>query len=109
MKIDFITVLVTAKDKKEAAKIARGLLEAKLIACANIIEGVQSLFWWQGKIDSSKEVLLVLKTRNSLFKKVITRIKSLHSYQTPEIIALPIVNGSKDYLDWISSSVSEGA
>ena len=62
MNTRYIVVLVTAKDKKEAGKIAKGLLEAKLIACANIVEGVQSLFWWQGKIDSSKEVLLILKT-----------------------------------------------
>lgn len=106
MKTNFIVVLVTAKDKKEAMKIAKGLLEAKLIACANIVGGVESLFWWQGKIDSSKEVLLVLKTKNILFKKVITTVKSLHSYQTPEIIALPIVAGSEDYLAWINSSVS---
>jgi len=104
MKIHYIVVLVTAKDKKEAGKICRGLLEAKLIACANIVEGVQSLFWWQGKIDSSEEVLLVLKTKKILFKKVITQVKSLHSYQTPEIIALPLVAGSEDYLRWISSS-----
>jgi len=95
---------VTAKDKKEAVKIAQGLLESKLIACANIIDGVQSLFWWQGKIDSSKEVLLVLKTKKFLFKKVSEKVKSLHSYQTPEIIALPIIAGSKDYLNWINSS-----
>jgi periplasmic divalent cation tolerance protein len=104
MKINFIVILITAKDKKEAEKIARGLLEAKLIACANIVEGVQSLFWWQGKIDSSQEVLLVLKTKGILFKKISSKVKSLHSYQTPEIIALPVANGSKDYLDWISSS-----
>lgn len=95
---------MTAKDKKEAVKIAQGLLESKLIACANIIDGVQSLFWWQGKIDSSKEVLLVLKTKKFLFKKVSEKVKSLHSYQTPEIIALPIIAGSKDYLNWINSS-----
>jgi periplasmic divalent cation tolerance protein len=105
MNTNYIIILVTAKDKKEATKIARGLLEAKLIACANIIEGAQSLFWWQGKIDMSQEVLLILKTKKVLFKKVSIKIKSLHSYQTPEIIALPIVNGSKDYLGWISSSV----
>ena len=104
MNTRYIVVLVTAKDKKEAGKIAKGLLEAKLIACANIVEGVQSLFWWQGKIDSSKEVYLILKTKKILFKKVAVKVKSLHSYQTPEIIALPIVNGSEDYLDWISSS-----
>ncbi len=104
MNTPYIVVLVTAKDKKEAEKIARGLLEAKLIACANILEGVQSLFWWQGKIDMSQEVLLVLKTKKILFKKIVTKVKSLHSYQTPEIIALPLVAGSEDYLRWISSS-----
>ena len=105
MNTRYIVVLITAKDKKEAEKIARSLLEAKLIACANIVEGVQSLFWWQGKIDSSKEVYLVLKTKKILFKKVLNQVKSLHSYQTPEIIALPIVAGSDDYLGWITSSV----
>ena len=100
----YIIVLVTAKDKKEAGKIAKGLLEAKLIACANIVEGVQSLFWWQGKIDSSKEVLLVLKTKKILFKKVAVKVKSLHSYQTPEIIALPVIAGSKDYLQWLDKN-----
>ncbi|MBF0570435.1 MAG: divalent-cation tolerance protein CutA [Candidatus Omnitrophica bacterium] len=103
--MNYIIILVTAKDKKEANRIARGLLEAKLIVCANIIDDVQSLFWWQGKIDSSKEVLLVLKTKKSLFKRIMAQVKSLHSYQTPEIIALPIANGSEDYLKWINSSV----
>ncbi len=104
MNIHYVVILVTAKDKKEATKIAKSLLEDKLIACANIVGGVQSLFWWQGKIDSSKEVLLVLKTKKILFKKVMARVKALHSYQTPEIIALPIINGSEDYLNWINSS-----
>ena len=104
MKTQYIIILTTTKDKKEAVKIAQGLLDAKLIACANIVDGVQSLFWWQGKIDSSKEVLLVLKTKKNLFKKVCAKVKSLHSYQTPEIISLPIVNGSEDYLGWINSS-----
>ena len=106
MNTQCIVMRVTAKDKKEAQKIARGLLEEKLIACANIIDGLQSLFWWQGKIDSSKEALLIIKTKKSLFKKVEARVKSLHSYQTPEIIALPIASGSKDYMDWISLSVA---
>jgi periplasmic divalent cation tolerance protein len=104
MNTPYIIVLITAKDKNEAERISRGLLEAKLIACANIMGGVRSLYWWQGKIDSSKEVLLVLKTKKALFKKIMSKVKSLHSYQTPEIIALPIINGSQDYLAWIDSS-----
>jgi periplasmic divalent cation tolerance protein len=102
----YVIVLVTAKNKAEAGKIAKGLLEAKLIACANIIDGVESLFWWQKKIDRSKEVLLVLKTQQKLFKKLVSTVKLLHSYQTPEIIALPIIAGSGDYLKWIDESVN---
>lgn len=105
MNTQYIIILVTAKDKKEATKIARGLLEARLIACANIIGGIQSIFTWQGKIDNAKEAVLILKTKKTLFKKISIKIKSLHSYQTPEIIALPILDGSKNYLDWINSSV----
>jgi len=101
----YIVILITTKNKKEAAKIAKCLLEAKLIACANIIDSVQSFFWWQGKIDSAKEAGLVLKTKKKLFRKIEAKIKSLHSYQTPEIIALPLIAGSKDYLNWINSSV----
>ena len=106
MNAQHIIVLITAKDKKEAMKIGKVLLEYILIACSNIVEEVQSLFWWQGKIDSSKEALLILKTKKSLFNKVVIKVRSLHSYQTPEIIALPIVNGSKAYLNWINDSVS---
>ena len=107
MKIQHVIVLVTAKDNKEAAKIAQDLLTSRLIACANIVGGVQSLFWWQGKIDASKEVLLILKTKKVLFKKVEARVKSLHSYQNPEIVALPIIAGSDDYLKWINSSCDQ--
>ena len=101
----YIVVLVTAKDRKEAQKIARGLLREKLIACANISGNVESLFWWQGNIDQSREALLVLKTRRVLFDKLAVKVKALHSYKTPEIIALPIIAGSGDYLKWIKESV----
>jgi periplasmic divalent cation tolerance protein len=102
----YIVIFVTAKDRHEAEKIAQGLLKAKLIACANIIEGIQSLFWWQGKVDSSQEAMLILKTKKSLFKKIVAKVKSLHTYQTPEIIAMPLVAGSWDYLKWMDSSVA---
>ncbi len=104
--MSYIIILVTTKDKKEAEKIARALLESKLIACANILPGVHSLFWWQGKIDSSQEALLVLKTKKTLFKKVSSKVKSIHSYQTPEIIVLPVVHGSEDYLQWLEHSLT---
>ena len=98
----FIVVLVTASSKEEANKIAQGLLQDKLAACVNIIEGIDSRFWWQGKIDSTQEVLLVIKTRKTLFNKLAKKVKSLHSYTVPEIIALPIISGNKTYLDWIN-------
>ncbi len=105
MKSGYVTILVTTKDKKEAQQIAKGLLSAKLIACANMIEGVQSMFWWEGKIDSAKETLLVLKTKQSSFKKVEAKVRLLHSYKVPEIIALPVLAGSTDYLKWIEDSL----
>jgi len=104
-RIKHVVIFVTAKDKPEAQRIARGLLEDKLIACANIVDGVQSLFWWQGKIDDAAETLLVLKTKQSLFKKVAARVKALHSYDTPEVIALPVIDGHAGYLKWIDASV----
>ncbi|MEI7997891.1 MAG: divalent-cation tolerance protein CutA [Candidatus Omnitrophota bacterium] len=102
----YIVVLITAKDKVEARKIARALLKLKLVACVNIIDGVESLFRWKGKIDSSQEVMMVVKTKQKFFKKVVSKVKLLHGYQTPEIIALPIVAGCWDYLKWIDEVVS---
>ena len=107
MKNTFIVVLITAKDKDEAKKVARGLLQKKLIACANIIEGVTSLFWWEGKIDESGEVLLILKSQQSKFKEIVNETKKLHSYSVPEIISLPIVQGNIDYLNWIKQSIGK--
>ena|SRR3989338_5842919 len=100
-----IIVLITTKNVSQANKIARKLLDEKLIACANILKGVQSLFWWQGKIEHSNEVLLILKTRRRCFQNIVSTVKVLHSYEVPEIIALPIVDGYDKYLKWLSQSV----
>ena len=97
----YIVVLVTAGNKVEAEKISRGLIESKLVACVNIVEKIDSLFWWQGKIDQSPESLLVIKSRKSNFAKIVKLVKSLHSYDVPEIIALPIVCADKAYLRWM--------
>ena len=104
MNASCIVVLITAKDRQEAQGIAQALVQEKLIACANVVAGVESLFRWQGKVDIAQEVLLVLKTKRTLFNKLAARVKALHSYETPEIIALPIVAGSRDYLNWIKES-----
>lgn len=100
-----IVILITTKDKSEAKAISDKLLQSKLIACANIVEGVNSVFWWQGKIDAAQEVLLVLKSRRDHFDEIIKTVKSIHSYETPEIIALPIVAGNPDYMKWIDESI----
>ncbi len=100
-----ILVIVTTKDKKEAQIIAQAAIEKKLAACANIIAGISSKFWWQGKIDSSNEALLFLKTKKSLFKRISKVIKSMHSYEVPEIIAIPIIAGDTNYLRWIDESL----
>ena len=100
-----IVVLVTASSKEEAEKIVQRLLKERLIACANIIGPVQSLFWWQGKIDEAQEHLILMKTRKDLFSKLSEKVKALHSYQIPEIIAVPIVEGFKPYMEWLESSL----
>jgi periplasmic divalent cation tolerance protein len=99
-----IVVLITAPSLREARAIGRKLVEEKLAACANIIPQVASLFSWQGKIRRERESLMVLKTQQSCFDRLVTRVKSLHSYSVPEIIALPIIRGSKDYLRWIRNT-----
>jgi periplasmic divalent cation tolerance protein len=96
-----IVILVTAANKQEAEKISRGLLEDKLVACVNIVEKIDSLFWWQGKIDQSAESLLVIKSKKAKFAKIVKLVKSLHSYAVPEIIALPIVSADQAYLRWM--------
>ena len=85
-----IIIFVTAKNSREANKIAAKLVESKLIACANVIKGVHSIFRWQGKIDKANETLLILKSKRSCLPKVIKMVKKYHSYDVPEIIALPM-------------------
>ena len=98
-------ILVTAANKKEAHKIAKGLINSKLAACVSIVGGVESFFWWRGKIDSAKEDLLIIKSRKEKVPKVIRLVKSIHSYKIPEIISLPIATGFKPYLKWIDESL----
>ena len=101
----YIVLFITAANAEEAQQISRVLLEQKKAACVNIIPKVKSLFWWEGKIDSEQENLLIVKTKASLLPEIINLVKQVHSYTVPEIIALPIVDGNQDYLDWIEKSV----
>lgn len=102
----YIVILITTADAKEAQQISRVLLEQRKAACVNIISNVDSSFWWEGKIDSARENLLIVKSKASLLPEIINLVKKTHSYTVPEIIALPIIGGNQDYLDWIEKSVS---
>lgn len=103
---DEIVILVTAPSAEEAERIARQLVERRLVACVNIVAGVRSVFRWQGNVCDEKEVLMVLKSRKDKFEEISTEIKSLHSYDVPEIIALPIIAGSEEYLSWVRTETT---
>ena len=99
--MECIVIFVACKDKQEAQSISTKLLEEHLVACVNIIDSVSSLFHWKGKIEQADEVLLSIKTTRDLFDAVRHAVKQIHSYEVPEVIAIPIVEGDVDYLDWI--------
>ena len=101
----YIVLFITASSSEEAYKIAEVLLNQRKAACVNIVPGVSSLFWWQDKLDSAQESLLIVKTKASLLPEIISLVKGIHSYDIPEIIALPIVGGNQDYLEWIGKEV----
>lgn len=101
----YIVVFITASNQKEASNIAKALLENKLVACVNILDKVKSIFWWQGKIDQAQEALLIVKSKKSELNKIIKLVKSIHSYQVPEIIASPIIGGNQSYLRWLNESI----
>jgi periplasmic divalent cation tolerance protein len=104
---DRAVVLVTTTSREEAEKIAQLLLDRRKVACVNIVPGVHSFFWWQGKLDSARESLLIAKTRTSLVPQVVDLVRGAHSYTVPEIIALPVVAGNQDYLEWIDQETVE--
>ena len=101
---DFAVVLVTAPDMDLARRLAKGALEAKLAACANIVPAVESHYWWKGKLESSDEVLLIFKTRQQLLPKLERAVLEIHPYATPEFVALPLTTGSRKYLAWLTDN-----
>jgi periplasmic divalent cation tolerance protein len=98
-------VLVTASSSSEAGKISDALLKERLAACVSEAPGVVSRYWWKGKIEKAKERLLIIKTTRSRLPLLIRRVKALHSYDVPEVVALPVLSGNPGYLRWISESV----
>lgn len=103
----WILVLVTVSNPKEGEEIAKTIVNKKLAACVNIVNGLKSIYRWKGRIEESSEALLIIKTRMNLFNKLVNSIKEIHSYTVPEIIALPIIMGYKEYMKWLDNSVSE--
>ena len=97
----FIQISTTTETKEEAQKIARHLVEMKLAACVQISGPITSIYRWKGNVENAQEWLCLIKTREELFDKVEVAIKKLHSYETPEIVAAPIVKGSDEYLAWL--------
>lgn len=98
---DYILVFITVSSEKEGEKIVSTLVKERLAACVNLIEGMRSTFRWKGQISSEQEVLLIAKTRDRLFEQLKKRVTELHSYEVPEILALPILAGFEKYLNWI--------
>ncbi|BCB95176.1 divalent-cation tolerance protein CutA [Dissulfurispira thermophila] len=99
--MEAIVVYITTPNEDDAAKIAKALVEQRLAACVNIIGGIRSIYSWQGKIEDDAEVLMIVKTQRCLFKPLKKLVKELHSYTVPELIALSIIEGSEDYLNWL--------
>ena len=97
-----VVVLVTCGSEEEALKIAQALVEERLAACVNIVSPIRSIYRWEGKICDEMEWILIIKTQRQRFEKLEKKVKSLHSYSVPEIIALPIIEGTSSYLKWLA-------
>jgi periplasmic divalent cation tolerance protein len=96
-----IVVYITAPNEDEAVKISKALVEGRLAGCVNMVRGIRSIYMWEGKTEDDTEVLLIAKTQRQHFESLKNRVRELHSYTVPEIIALPIIEGSEDYLTWL--------
>lgn len=101
-----VVVFVTVPSSEEAQRIARAVVDERLAACANVVVGVASRYWWKGQVEEAAEVLLILKTRQALLDSLTARVRSLHSYTVPEVIGIPIIGGNPDYLAWIDESTT---
>jgi len=99
--MEAIVIFITAPNEEEGAMIARALVEERLAACVNIVKPIRSIYRWQEKIEDDMETLLIVKTRKQLFGSLENRVRELHSYTVPEIIAVPVVDGSGEYLKWL--------
>lgn len=102
MKMEPIFVYVTCKDREEALRVGKEVVLARLAACANVIDGMESIYWWEGKLEMGREAILIFKSRSALLADLTALVKQHHSYSVPCVVAIPIVGGNPDYLDWFS-------
>jgi periplasmic divalent cation tolerance protein len=107
VKSGYVVVFIMTSDYEEARKVADELVALRKAACVNIVPRVNSIFRWKGKIENAEESLLVVKTRAKLFPEVVSVVKGIHSYEVPEIVALPIADGNPDYLAWLKEETGE--
>jgi len=101
--MEAIVVFITVSNEDEGANIAKALVEERLAGCVNIVKDIRSIYMWEGKTEDENEVLMIAKTQKSLFTKLSQRVRVLHSYTVPEIIAIPVVEGHEDYLRWLKA------
>lgn len=101
---EYAVMLVTVSSAEEGLRIARSLVDSRLAACVNIIPSLRSIYQWQGETQDEEELLLLIKTRMALFEQVEGKVKETHSYEVPEIVALPIIQGSETYVNWLNQS-----
>ncbi|RAU22527.1 divalent-cation tolerance protein CutA [Paramagnetospirillum kuznetsovii] len=106
--MDRSLIYIAAPDRDAALALARALVEARLVACANVMDGATSLYWWDGKIAEDSEVVMICKTRTALVEAVVAKVKELHSYDCPCVVALPITGGNPAFLDWIGAECLPG-
>ena len=101
----YALVYITTSGVEESRKIGRSIVEERLAGCVNVIPAIESLYWWKGKIEGDNESILIVKTKVNNIENIIKRVKEIHSYENPAILAIPIINGSKDYLDYLDAEI----
>ena len=101
----YALVYITTSGEEESKKIGRTIVEERLAGCVNIISTIESLYWWKREIEEDNESILIAKTKVSNVENIIKRVKEIHSYENPAILAIPIINGSKEYLDYLDAEI----
>ncbi|MGB9977822.1 divalent-cation tolerance protein CutA [Methanobacterium sp.] len=101
----YALVYITTSGEEESKKIGRTIVEERLAGCVNIVSTIESLYWWKGEIEEDNESILIAKTKVSNIENIIKRVKEIHSYENPAILAIPIINGSKEYLDYLDDEI----